>query len=203
VKSNQCLTIGCVRMLALLLLAASPAFSQTQNKTVEWSKNLRGSHHETSSPDVQLVPQIDGIEIQGFAVGGKSITLREPFAADDDWLRDFTVRVKNVSQRTLLSIQLDLHLSEMTVSPQVVFCYPCATVDKGKSILPGEEVSLTMLPGAFYDWVKKQIAREHSLSQITRAQIEIVLIRLPDEKKWVSGCVKTFDPRNACPKPPQ
>jgi len=148
-----------------------------------------------------MLPQIDGIEIQGFAVGGKSITLGEPFAADDDWLRDFTVRVRNISQERLLSIQLDLHLSEMIVSPQVVFCYPCTAADKGKSILPGEEVNLTMLPGAFYDWVKKQVATERSLAQITRADIEIVLIRLPDEKKWVSGCVKTSDPKNACPKP--
>jgi hypothetical protein len=71
-------------------------------------------------------------------------------------------------------------------------------MDKEK-ILPGEEVSLVMLPAPFYEWIKKEIGRERSLRQITRAEIEMIHVRLPGEKTWISGCVKTFDPKNACP----
>jgi hypothetical protein len=185
----------------VLLLGTSPAFSQSQNKIVQWSGNHVGSYRPKTAPEVQWFSQIDGIEIQGFAVGGKSITLREPFAANDDWLRDFTVRVKNVSQESLMNVQLDVHLNQMTVPVQVVFCYPCTgkAMEKGKRILPGEEVNLIMLSGGYYDWVKKQIARKYSPSQITKAEIEIVIVSLPDGKRWESGCVKTFDPKNACP----
>jgi hypothetical protein len=200
--ANQSPALRFVRVLVLLLLAASAGFSQSQNRIVQWSENHLGSYPATTAPGLQLFRQIDGIEIQGFAVGAKSITLGEPFAADDDWLRDFTVRVKNVSQQTLLSIQLDLFLREMPISLQVVFCYPCtgkAATVKRRDILPGVEVNLVMLPGTYYEWLKNQITRERSLSQITKAEIEVVLVRLPGEKRWISGCVKTFDPKSACP----
>jgi hypothetical protein len=113
--ANHSSALGCVIALVLLLVA-SPAFSQSQSKVVQWSGNFSGSYHPKTAPEVQWFSQIDGLEIQGFAVGGKSITMREPFAADDDWLRDFTVRVKNVSQQTLLSIQLDLATGRLLLS---------------------------------------------------------------------------------------
>ncbi|HEV2904033.1 MAG TPA: hypothetical protein VGW32_03250, partial [Pyrinomonadaceae bacterium] len=50
-----------------------------------------------------------------------------------------------------------------------------------------------------YDWVKSVVATETELRNITKATIYHVLLSLPGDITWSSGCVKTKDPKNTCP----
>jgi len=183
----------------LIVLAASPVLAQTENKVVEWFEAPFGSRPATAAPHIRLFRQIDGVEIESIAVNGKPITVGEPFTADDDWLKNLTVRVRNISDHPLVGMQLTLILPEMKVPPQIAFCYPCVVGEKGKNVMPGEEMTLVMPAGPFYEWVRNAVAKERPLSQITKARIYMAEVRLPDGVKWVSGCVKTADPRNTCP----
>ena len=135
-------------------------------------------------------------------VNGKSITLGEPFAAADDWLKTFTVRVRNISGERLVSAQVTLVLPEMGLgSPDIVFCYGCAAAEKEKGFMPGEVVELKMLGGGFYDWVRSRIAEKGSVSRINKAEIQHMYVTPTNGPTWFSGCVKTTNPRNACPRP--
>lgn len=187
--------------LLLALLAVTPAFSQTPNKMVEWSKFPVGGGSERAAADIQLSKQIDGIEIEDVLVAGKSITIGEPFVADVDWIKNITFRVKNVSNEQLMAIQIGITLPEVSKSPYVVFASGCGHDNNQKCILPGDEVELRIPPGRFYDWVKDSVAKERDISVITRATIREMFVTLPNGTHWLSGCVKTASPKNACPNP--
>ncbi len=107
-----------------LVFTASGA-AQTQQKVLVWSDHPFGSHNERTRAPLQIFKQLDAIEIQSINVGGKPIAIGEPFSADEDWLRDLTFRVKNVSDKELMGIQITLILPEMETPIQVPYVSGC------------------------------------------------------------------------------
>ena len=192
-----CIHSPLVKLVVLASLLASPTMAQSQLKSIEWSSTPLSSHGVKATPGTHAFDQIDGIEIEDITANGQSIIIGQPFSAGDDWLNDITFRVKNASGQRLAMIQLDLVLPEMTHSVDIPFVYGKPT-EKEKAILPGEEVELRV-PGGIYAWAKARILETGSLSRISRAQIRQMLVVLPNDTKWFSGCVKTTNPKNACP----
>jgi hypothetical protein len=179
----------------------SLALSQAHNKLVEWTSRPIGSNNERVAAGTQLFQRLDSIEIEDVSAEGKSIAIGQGFAAEDDWLRSLAVRVKNVSGQQVSAIQVTLILPEMDhSSPDIVYCYGCAPAERAKGVSPGEVVELKMLGGGFYDWVKTRAADKGGISKISKAQIRDMRVTLPDGKHWLSGCVKTADAKNACPR---
>ena len=184
--------------LSLLVFSVSGA-AQTQQKALLWPDHPRGSHNERTRAPNQVFKQLVAIEIQDINLAGKSIAIGEPFAADEDWLRDLTFRVKNVSDKDLMGIQITLILSELKKPIQVPYVSGCRHDKNQPCIRPGDEVELRIPPIKLYEWVKSVVASEPELPKITRATIYDVLVSLPGDIAWSSGCVKTKDPRQACP----
>jgi hypothetical protein len=146
-----------------------------------------------------VLAQIEALQINDITVGGKSITIGQSFAADDEWLKSLTVRVKNVSSLSNSKVQLNLFLPEiMPGGPLVTLCYGCGDVGKGQTIMAGEEVEMRLV---FYSWLVDQINAKSSLSRITRAEIHDTIVSLPDGRQLLSGCVRTASLKNACPTP--
>jgi hypothetical protein len=187
--------------LGLIVCALSIAVSQTQKKIVEWTQRPLGTNNERAAPGTQLLPKLESIQIDDVATDGTSITIGQTFSAADDWLKTFVIRVKNVSEKQLASIQMTLILPDMDhASPDIVYCYGCARAEKEKGIAPGEIVDLKILGDDFYDWVKSRAAEKGGISRMNKAQIREMLVTLPDGTHWLSGCIKTTDPKNACPE---
>lgn len=186
--------------LALLAIAAVPVVCQSQNKVIAWSKSPIGSNNEVAAPDLKMLPSIDGVEIEEILVDGKQVIIGEPFVADDDWLKAITVRVKNVSDQRVISVQLTVVLPELGQgSPDIVLCFGCAAAEKEKGVSPGEIAELKMLGGGFYNWVKGRITEGGSLSRISKVEIHHMYVTPPTGPMWFSGCVKTANVKNACP----
>ncbi|HEV2905345.1 MAG TPA: hypothetical protein VGW32_09865 [Pyrinomonadaceae bacterium] len=183
----------------MLIFTASGA-AQTQQKVLQWSDHPTGSHNERTAAPNQIFKQLDAIEIQSINLGGKSIAIGEPFSADEDWLRDLTFRVKNVSDKDLMGIQITLILPELKKPIQVPYVRGCRHDKNQPCIRPGEEVEIRIAAIKLYDWVKSVVATETELRNITKAAIYHVLVSLPGDITWSSGCVKTKDPRQACPE---
>ncbi|SRR6266542_6767068 len=193
---DNCLWVG-LGLLAFVLLSVTPGFSQGKNRIVQWSERPISNRNTISSGQTEVLAQIEALEINDITVGGKSFTIGQAFAADDEWLKNLTFRVKNVSSLTISKVQVNLFLPEiMPGGPLVTLCYGCGDVAKGHSILPGEEVEMRLV---LYSWLTDQIKAKSSLSQITRAQIDSTIVTLPDGRKWLSGCVRTASLKNACP----
>jgi hypothetical protein len=181
-----------------LIFTASGA-AQTQQKVLLWSDHPAGSHNERTSAPLQIFKQLDAIEIQGINLGGKSIAIGESFSADEDWLQDLMFRVKNLSDKDLMGIQITLILPELKKPIQVPYVSGCRHDKNQPCIRPGDEVEIRIPAIKLYDWVKSVVATETELSKITKATIYHVIVSLPGDITWSSGCVKTKDPGNACP----
>lgn len=189
-----------VSLLITVVFLTTTTFSQSREKVIEWSKSPIGSNNERTSASLELSKQIEVIEVVDFVVGSQSIIAGKSFASDDDWLRNLTVRVRNVSNQRIARVQMTIVLPELGISPDIPFCYGCSPAEKEKGIMPGETVELGMPGGGFYEWVKNRIAdKKLSLSQITKAEIHHWYVTLPSGPTLFSGCVKTTDSKNACP----
>lgn len=194
------LTVAIAKSVVILIIMSTPCFSQDHSKRVEWSKSPASSKTRTAA-DIRPFDQLDDLEIENIAVEGKPIVIGKGFTAGDDWIQTITFRVKNISEQQLKAIQITVVLPEMlTGGPDIVFCYGCAKTEREKGIAPGEEVELKILGGNYYGWVRdKIITTQGDLSRISNAQIREMYAILPDGTKWLSGCVKTADSKNACP----
>ncbi len=179
------------------LLSANTVFSQNKNRVVQWPEIITQVFNTPGSGFSQELAEIDALEIMDIAVGGKSMTIGQPFASDDEWLKNLTVRVKNVSSLTISSVQMDLFLPEiMPGGPLVTLCFGCGGMANGQTITPGEEVELNLV---LYSWLLDQINRKSSLSMITKAEIREFVYSLPDGRKWLTRCLRTASLKNACP----
>jgi hypothetical protein len=185
-------TVGVsISALVMMFLAAAPALSQDKQRMVQWEEPLDTSQAKSST--YTIVPQIEVLEIVGSAVSGKAIELGESFTADDEWLKNLTFRVKNVSSASIKTVQLNLFLPQiMPGGPMVTLCYGCGNVGVGQSIKPGDEVEMKVV---FYDWLLGQITSKSSLSNITGAEIRDMLVTLPDGKILYSRRVKIANPK--------
>ena len=195
-----------ITILAMMAfaLSATPAPAQNQTKLIVWPKEPGRRIRPRGTPGGQsnALAQFDSFEIEDITVEGKSIIIGQVFVASDDWLNAITVRVKNVSQQKIRTIQMTLTLPEIKLGPDIPVCYGCAVEESRRGIAPGEEVELkTLSSSKFYDWVKLSISEKTSLASITTAQIYLTLAILSDGTNLVSECVKSADPRNACPRP--
>jgi hypothetical protein len=189
-----------VKLLILVLFAFITVFSQTQTKIVEWATDPISTRSGRPKPQLLLKDQIDGVEIEDIAAAGKSVIIGQPFVASDDWIKTLTARVKNVSDEKITAVQITFAFPDMgSDSPEFVICYGCAKLEREKGVLPGEEVELKCLGDEMYDWVKGRLTEKGNLSRISRARIDHMFVTLPDGTKWFSGCIKTADPKSACP----
>lgn len=193
---NSCsgLVLG---LLAVALLSPTSVFSQSKNRKVQWPETPNNYGNATGSGYSQELAKLEALEINAIRVGGKAITIGQLFPADDDWLKNLTVRMKNISSLTISTIQMNLFLPEiMPGGPMVTLCYGCGDVGLGQSIMPGKEVEMKLV---FYSWLTDQINAKSSLSMITKAEIHNIIVTLADGRKWLTGCVRTANLKNACP----
>src|SRR5260370_27274374 len=189
-------------MIALAAIVTPAAYSQSQ-KTIAWPQvsMVNPSHARSDTPNHHLVDRLEQIEIESIQVEGRSIILGEPFTARDDWLGNTQFRIKNISGHRLEFVQITLVLPEITEgSPQLPFiCTQCRVDKKQITIEPGAEVDLP-LPVPIYSWSKGVIAQKTSLASVTNARILNAIAKVPEKISWSSDCVRTSDPKNACPQ---
>jgi len=199
---GQRILLGILQLLAMMLIAGSSSFSQTPDKLVTWTTPPFGSNKEKFDDATVVLRQIDDVELQGISVAGQTIIMGEPFSAGDDWIKELTFRVKNISARKLRLIQITVALAEMgNRSPQVIFCHGCAPAEKEKGIEPGEVVELRMPAGKYYEWVQSQIAQV-GLTRVNKVLVSEMWVKSPDGRTVLSGCVKSADLKHPCPVSP-
>jgi hypothetical protein len=187
--------------LTVGVFAVPSIFSQTRNKTIEWPKVSVFNAGTKTGPHTHVTDRIDEIEIEAIMVEGHSVTIGEPFSAGDDWLKSMAFRVRNISGKQVKSVQITLVLPEMTFeSPDIPFIDESAGVGNPKFISPGAEVELTVPSAGLYPCLVSRITERGSLARISRAEIHIIYVTSAEGTVWSSRCLKTVDPRNACPR---
>lgn len=113
-------------------------YAQEQDRFVDW--------HPVS---IMLEEKV--LEIVDVRVEGKSITIGQPFTANEDWLKTLTFRVRNVSDKVIKNFGFGVAFPEMAVngiSPGFSVTFNVNTPESDsraqKPLSPGDEIDLKL-----------------------------------------------------------
>jgi len=187
--------------ISLLCMAFFPASAQTQTRVIEWQPHPFGLITRVGE-GMKLSSVIEALEITGFNVEGKGVTLGEPFLAGDEWLKTLKVGVRNISGQTLSWSQMNLYLPGSQENGRggimVRLQYGSVPSENPKPIEPGEEYELSMREWEF-EKVSAKVKESQNPSILNRLYITVVSAHFADGTSWASGCIKATDRRNSCP----
>jgi hypothetical protein len=147
------------------------------------------------------------LEISKLKIKGKLADLNKKFVEEDDWLRGFSVEVKNTSSKTITYIELDLEFPALSGStgerPSLDHLlygeYPAppgeATTPHPDQppLLPGETANLTLTD---YDGLREFLNQTGKPASIKQLDIGISTVIFADGMKWEGGQIFHRDPDN-------
>lgn len=178
--------------------------AQPKDRVVEWPTYPMG-RIGSAGEGVKLSPVTEALEIVDITVAGRSITVGQPFAADDDWLRSLTFRMRNISGQPIAGARIFFGLPETrTESNSLGFSFEYG---KGlstripsreqKVILPSEEFELKFNE-AQYERHRKFVSEWSNLPGFSKVRIDVTTVKFEDGSSWGSGCLRSANPGNTC-----
>ncbi len=202
-KLRDCLPVV-VRLLTVMLLAWLPVLAQDQRKVIEWPAKSVFNSHTLTDPGNHIVDRIDAVEIESITVEGRQVNFGEPFNASDEWLKNISFRIKNISPKGIRQVQITLIMPELGPLHRIqiqYLCMDCVRKVNPVTFDPGDGRDLT-LPESIYTWARNIINEQTSLSKISKAQLLVSYVTFTDGTTISSDCVKTADPKSKCPYGP-
>lgn len=139
---------------------------------------------------VHIMTETKVLEIVDVKVAGESITIGQPFAADDDWLETLTFRVRNVSGKTITLFGFGIAFPELSASSvgapgfSISFNAETARRDAGapKPLMANEEVDLKLPPDQLAG-MRRASAQMIGTRNLSRVNITVGLANFEDGTK--------------------
>ena len=176
----------------LLFLTHSSAFAQGTGRIIEWPPLENPLGNVLAGENGRYIPtEIKALEIVFISAEGSRISPGVPFTAQDDWLKTFTVRVKNTSDRPIQAIRLHFGLPEAKRGDAISgfsleYGKGLGTgIDYGeqKVMAPGEEVELVRNE-RHYKRDSEGIAQRTGVSNFTRVLLGHATVKFEDGTVW-------------------
>jgi hypothetical protein len=151
-----------------------------------------------------LIYAADPVKITEIKSAGKAVKLNEKFAGGDDWLKGTALRLKNVSSKEIVHIQLDFDFPETGDAGHVMAYQLMLGRRPGAANTLGDPLSLA--PGAefevpidehVYAAMANLVERRKPLKSINRVKVRIAFVAFADGTGYGTG--GTFyrqDPNN-------
>ena len=199
------LTLRRGALLALILAACPSALPQSQSRVIEWPQVSTFNSKTFTTPDNHYIDRIDEVEIESITVEGQNAIFGAPLTASDEWLKNLSFRVKNISTRKIHQVQITLIMPELGPRHRIQIPYICLECQRKVnpiSLDPGASVDLT-LPKFDYEWAKGIINENLGLSKITKAQVLVSFVTFADGPTVASDCLRTLESKNRCPYGPR
>ena len=178
-------------LAALIVVSVSSAIAQT-GRIVEWPSVENPLENVMAGERGRYVPTaLQAIEIVSISAEGNRITPGVPFTAHDDWLRTFTMRVKNTSEHPITAIRIHFGLPEAEYRDgfsgfSLEYGNELSTgIDHGeqKAIAPGEEVDIVR-NDRHYKRDSEGISERTGISEFTRVQLGHATVKFVDGTVW-------------------
>lgn len=184
------------RLSLLLVLMAYPCWSLGQEReriiVLQWEAPTPPHCPVTKDIYGKVVPStLIALEIVNISVAGKDVALDQSFMANDEWLRDLKVRVKNVSGRPIVRVGLHFNLPEAKIGEAIAgfslgyVKHIPASVDVRELslILPGEEVEV-VFGAEEYARYMKWITERSGTTSFSRVKLSAASLTFDDYTGW-------------------
>ncbi|HEY0658963.1 MAG TPA: hypothetical protein VGD05_10840, partial [Pyrinomonadaceae bacterium] len=153
------------------------------------------------------------VEIVNMKNSQKSFNLDEKFKQETDWLKDFTMKFKNNSDKPITYMRVEIDFPETKSSGNIMsfpLSYgtsPLFAIKKEvvTSIKPSENVELHFSEKQ-YNSLKTFIETRHLIDSLTKVDVRIVFVFFEDGTGWSTGHLIEPDPNNPkkfIPTPPK
>ncbi len=185
-------------ILFLLVLSMIPVFFATKKIVVVFSQVRDKNKKEISKTTFDPEP----IEIVEITSDERKLKLNEKFTQENDWLKDFTIKFKNISGKPIVyvSVVIDFPETDSTGNRIAHFLKygvnPLArknTNDEPKLLAPNDttEVKLT---SEKHTKLKNFLAQRNFLADLTKAHLTIMVVHFEDGTYWSAGTMFRPDP---------
>lgn len=142
------------------------------------------------------------LEIVDIKAANKTVSLGEQFSGDDDWLKNASFKVKNVSGKDIIYIEIDLNFPETKASGSEMSYRlklghrPAAHDVNPPLLLRTNEEAVLGLEGSRYEQLVKFLQERYPISAIRKASIRIGFVIFLDGTGWSGGLFHRRDPNN-------
>lgn len=143
------------------------------------------------------------IEILEINSDSKKVEFQEKFIQEGDWLKDFTIKFKNISDKPIIYISTVISFPETdSTGKQMVYFLKYGVNPLVQSNISDESVSLAAndtaelrLTAEKFSKLKDFLAtRQHSLRNLSETHLTIMAVYFDDGTFWSSGTVFRPDP---------
>jgi hypothetical protein len=144
------------------------------------------------------------VEISEVRVSQKQVQLGKSFDEDDEWLNKVALKVKNISRKPIVYLQINLNFPE-TRGPASMMSYPLVFGQMPGSKFPQRKDPMFMLPGDTieipldkeYTRIKSFIEHRQPITNICKTELEIGFVVFADKTAWAAGDFLRQDPNDA------
>lgn len=178
--------------LSVMVVALCAAVGQERERVIDWQVEKPNLKPNIKVGDEPYNPtDMEALVIIGIFLDKKSVTMDQPFAASDDWLKGFKMRVRNVSGKTIVRASFNFNFPEarngdavlgsrLMLSDDHDFSGP---VGEQKAILPGGEFELTYTEKR-RESERRWVAETTGVVSVTRVLLSSAAVKFEDGVWW-------------------
>ena len=140
------------------------------------------------------------VEIIDLQVKEMNVKLGEKFKIDDDWLRTIRFKLKNISDKPIIHISMNLDFPETAAEPRMAYALefgqkPGARQHKsGPIFLIKGDLASVALSDAQYADLKRFVETKRPLTSINKVLLSVPLVFFSDGTAWSGGTLYRPDP---------
>lgn len=170
-------------MFCCVLMVTSFAFGQSKERVIDWLSQSQPTILAGNKTEKLVSSQSKGIELIEIKVSGSPIVLGKTFIADADWLKYLTVKVKNVSDKPILSVGVGFMIPESKISFYLSY-QEAIGVRVDKNLMPGEEAELSR-NDEHYKKDSERITSKIGNSEINKVLIGVTRVEFANGSVWI------------------
>jgi hypothetical protein len=193
-------------LLSFLILAisrlSSPLSAHSRDRIISWPVRSNDTQMRQRDGEAFANTHLEAVEIVGFEVAGVPVVPEQRFFAGEDWLKDLTVRVKNLSDRPASAIRMMFSFPESRYEKNgreytdgYTLAYYSLGYGEGSSssgfsekgaVMPGEEVELVCKEDQ-YRIDTQSALRRTGVSSISAVRFGGVRVDFSNGTIWIGG----------------
>lgn len=185
-------------ILITAVFSMLPLFFVTENIITVFTQIKNKKEKEISRIKFENEP----IEFLKVESDGKTVKLNEKFAQENDWLKDLTIKFKNISDKPIVYVSMAVDFPETDSTGKRMFHFlkygvplyaPPMPNDKKELLAPGDTAEVRLSPEE-YTTLTDFLIQRHLLSDLTKANFRIMTVHFADGMIWGSGKIFRPDP---------
>ena len=188
------------RLLAIAMVSISAAAS-----VMAWTLSAHFGQSAQSTEKVieKEFTRNEVVEIGEIKVSQKAVDYGKAFAADDEWLSKVAVRVKNISNRPIVFLEIGFDFPETKASGNEM-SYRVAFGQRPGSKFPQSHDPLYMMPSETldialqpeYTKLKSFVEHRHRITNLHKLSLSVVFVIFADKTGWAAGNFYRQNPEN-------